>query len=190
MLQIVLGNWEYPHIIRLTVKHIEVFPHFITQYLRHRNYAVAFLGFRRGYHIFAFEPLIGLVDRNGFRLEIKVLCGEGKQLALAYSAPIKHLKRIERHRLIHNRFRKFLVFFQSPEQHLLVFLFTHISRPCRWIACQAVIPYCVIKHSAQLGMYGLEVCLRVKFSALVFKTSDRVLPLDNVFRSDLTQLPF
>ena len=55
-----------------SVKHTEIFFHFLTQKLRHFNRAVALFRFRRSNHILPFQTLIGFIDCDCFLIKVEI----------------------------------------------------------------------------------------------------------------------
>lgn len=83
VMQIVLGNLEYPVILLDAIKGTDAGVHFFCQKFRHDNGSDTLWRFRVGDHIFLLDTLIGLVDSDSMVREIKVPGSQCKQLSHA-----------------------------------------------------------------------------------------------------------
>ena len=93
--EITLGDGEHPVIRPDAIKHFDVILDFLSQKLRHGDDPIALFRLGGGNQVLAVQTLIGLVDRHGALLKVKVRRGQGQQLPLPDTAPVEHLKGIE-----------------------------------------------------------------------------------------------
>ena len=148
--EITLGDGEHPVIRPDAVKHFDVILDFLSQKLRHGDDPIALFRLGGGNQVLAVQTLIGLVDRHGALLKVKVRRGQGQQLPLSDTAPIKHLKGVEGQRLVHHRLGKFEILLFSPEHHLPVFLFAHAACLFAGILPEVVVPNRVVEDGTEL----------------------------------------
>ena len=71
------------------VEHLDVILDFLGQKLRHGDDSIALFRLRGGNQVLAVQTLIGLVDRHGALLKVKVRRGQSQQLPLSNTAPVK-----------------------------------------------------------------------------------------------------
>ena len=127
VVQIGLGNGENSITIIDPIQASNIVLQFFSQEIGHLNISDTVWCFRVSYQILALDALKGLRNADDASLEVNILFGQGKHFTQAQAAPIKHLKRIEGNRLVHDCFRKCLIFTLRPEKHFSGFFFAHVA---------------------------------------------------------------
>ena len=187
--EIALADGEHPAVRLHAIELLEIVLELITQELGHLDHPVALGRLGGGDDILLVEPLVRLVDGEGAFLKVEVRRGQGQQLALPDTAPVKHLKSVEGQRLIHHRLGEPGVLLPGPEQHLLPFLRPHVSRLSGRVEVQTVKPGSVVKNGAELIVNCFQVGFGQGLAVTVPHFPDLVLPAHDVLGCDLRQLP-
>ena len=182
--KIAFTDGEHPAVRLHAIELLEIVLELITQELGHLDHPVALGRLGGGDDILLVEPLVRLVDGEGAFLKVEVRRGQGQQLALPDTAPVKHLKSVEGQRLIHHRLGEPGVLPPGPEQHLLPFLRSHVARLPGRVDIQAVKPGSMVKNGAKLIVNRLKVGFGQRFAVAVPHFPDLVLPAHDVLGRD------
>ena len=120
VVQVALGHLKDP-LIRLDfVEGFQVIPDLVRQKLWHLDDPDALRRFRVSDHIPAFQPLIGLSDREHPFVQVEVCRGQCQKFALPDAAPVEDFKGVVGLRLVHHNLCEFEILILRPEEHLFV----------------------------------------------------------------------
>ena len=149
------------------------------------------------HYIISFDPrdgtdnglTVGFIDRDRLPFKIEICRGQRQQFSLTDAAPIQHFKGIERNRLVHHFFGKFLVFLLRPEKHFSCLGLSHIADLGSRVVFQPIEFHGVIENCTELIVQSFEIYRRICLAALIPTFDHLILPSDNVFGLDRVHFP-